>query len=117
MTRFVAIAMRSYDTWRMRLALTLLVFAAAISAADDARAFGLEDALKAQHPQYQGEVENHTVQSGGMSLSEAIQSVKSRTGGKVISAETRVQGGREVHHIKVLKDGKVKTYKVNGRSR
>jgi uncharacterized membrane protein YkoI len=49
-----------------------------------------------------------------MSLSQAIESVRRRTGGKVLSAETRVQGDREVHHIKVLKDGKVRTHKVNG---
>jgi len=52
-----------------------------------------------------------------MTLAQAIESIRSRTGGQILSAETRVQGGREVHHIKVLKDGKVKTYKVNGRQR
>ena len=56
-------------------------------------------------------------QGGGMSLSQAIESV--RRGGnveRVISAETKVSGGREVHHIKVLtKDGKVQTHKVQGR--
>ena len=57
------------------------------------------------------------MQSNGMSLSQAIASVRRRTNGKIISAETRVQGGREVHHIKVLKDGKVRTHKVNGRRR
>ncbi len=117
MTHLVAIALRSYDTWRMRSTLTLLVFAAVFFQAADARSFELEAALKAQHAQYEEPGEYHTAQSGGMSLSEAIQSVKNRTGGKVISAETRVEGGREVHHIKVLKDGKVKTYKINGRSR
>jgi uncharacterized membrane protein YkoI len=81
----------------------------------------LEDELKSQHVQYQSEDHLYVVQSNGMSLSQAIESVRSRTGGKVgkvVSAETRVQGGREVHHIKVLtKDGKVKTHKVNGRRR
>ena len=58
------------------------------------------------------------VQSGGMSLSQAVEMVRKRTGGKIVSAETRVQGGREVHHIKVLtKDGKVRTERVNGRRR
>ena len=53
-----------------------------------------------------------------MSLSQAIESVRSRTGGRVVSAETKVSNGREVHHIKVLtEDGKVKTHKVNGCSR
>jgi len=57
-------------------------------------------------------------QSDGMTLSQAIESVRKRTGGRVVSAETKIQGGREVHHIKVLlPDGKVKTYKVNGPKR
>ncbi len=53
-----------------------------------------------------------------MTLAQAIESVRRRTDGRVVSAETRIEGGREVHYIKVLtKDGKVKTHKVNGRSR
>jgi len=56
-------------------------------------------------------------QGGGMSLSDAIESVRRRGNvERIISAETRVSGGRETHHIKVLtKDGLVKTYKVSGR--
>ncbi len=56
-------------------------------------------------------------QGGGMSLSDAIDSVRSRGNvERIISAETKVSGGREVHHIKVLtKDGKVQTHKVQGR--
>ena len=118
MTRFVAIVMPSYDTRRMRLLLTLLLFAALASLPGPAAATDLEEVLKMQHPQYQGEADLQVAQSDCVSLSEAIESVRRRTGGKVVSAETRVQGGREVHHIKVLtKDGKVKTYKVNGRRR
>jgi len=58
-------------------------------------------------------------QGGGMSLSEAIESVRRRGNVKqIISADTRVSGGRETHHIKVLtKDGKVRTHKVAGRKR
>ena len=57
-------------------------------------------------------------QSDGMTLSQAIESIRRRTGGKVLNAETRVQGGREVHYIKVLTDdGKVRTHRVNGRRR
>lgn len=118
MTRFIAINRLSYDTWRMRLILTLLFFVAAVFLPATASAFDIEETLREQHVQYQGGDDYRVVQSGGMSLSQAIASVRSRTGGKVVSAETRVQGGREVHHIKVLtKDGKVKTYKVNGRRR
>jgi uncharacterized membrane protein YkoI len=113
--RFVAIGGTSYDTWRMRLMLTLLIFASA--AWLPAAAFDLEQALREQHVQYQAEAEHRVTQSDGMTLAEATESIRNRTGGQILSAETRVQGGREVHHIKVLKDGKVKTYKVNGRQR
>jgi len=52
----------------------------------------------------------------GKTLSQAVEQVRSQTGGRILSAETRVQGNREVHHIKVLtKDGKVKTHKIQGR--
>lgn len=118
MTRFVAIVLPSYDTRRMRLLLTWVMIAGMALLSVPAAAFDLEQALKEQHLQYPGEAYPRVAQSNGMSLSQAIESVRRRTGGKVVSAETRVQGGREVHHIKVLtKDGKVKTHKVNGRRR
>jgi len=112
--RIVAISLRPYHTWAMRMALTLLLLAAAAMFPLRASAFDLEENLKAQHVQYAGQP-ILVVQQDGMSLSQAIESVRKRTGGRVVSAETKVQGGREVHHIKVLtKDGKVKTHKVNG---
>lgn len=115
MTHSVAISQRSYDTWPMRIALTLMLLATAIFLPSRADAFDLEKHLKEQHVQYQGEPILRVAQSNGVSLSEAIEQVRRRTGGRVVSAETKVQGGREVHHIKVLTDdGKVKTYKVNG---
>ena len=111
MTGFVAIALPSYDTPRMRLLLTLLMFAGLALFSGTAAAFELE--------QYQGATDLHVAQADGMSLSEAIEFIRRRTGGKVVSAETKVQGGREVHHIKVFtkEDGKVKTHRVNGRRR
>lgn len=55
-------------------------------------------------------------QSNGPTLSQAVEQVRRQYGGRIISAETRRSGGREVHHIKVLtQDNKVKTVKVNGR--
>ncbi len=55
---------------------------------------------------------------GGKSLSEAVEQVRRQTNGRILSAQTKVSGNREVHHIKVLtKDGKVKTVKVPGRAR
>ena len=117
MTRFIAIKRLSYDTWRMRLILTLLFFVAMAFLPATASAFDLEETLREQHVQYQGSPELRVSQSDGMSLAEATESVRRRTGGRVLSAETKIQGGREVHYIKVIKDGKVKTHKVNGRQR
>ena len=56
-------------------------------------------------------------QNGGKTLSQAIEQVRRDTGGRILSAETKVQNGREVHHIKVLiKDSQVKTNKIPGRT-
>ena len=56
------------------------------------------------------------VQDDGMSLSEAVESVRRSTDGRIVSAETKTKNGREVHYVKVLtKDGKVKTHKISGR--
>ena len=115
MTRSIAINLSSYDTRRMRFVLALLTLAALVILPGSTSAFDLEETLREQHIQYQGGTELRVAQGGCMSLSQAIESVRRRTNGKVVSAETRIQGGREVHHIKVLtKDGKVRTYKVNG---
>lgn len=47
------------------------------------------------------------------SLDSAVARIRQRTGGRVLSAETRQEGGRVVHHIRVLtKSGKVKNIKV-----
>ena len=57
-------------------------------------------------------------QSNGPTLSEAVEMVKRQTKGRIVSAETKVSGGQEVHHIKVLtEDGKVKTHRIRGRRR
>ena len=57
-------------------------------------------------------------QSDGPTLSQAVEMVKRQYKGRIVSAETRINGNREVHHIKVLtEDGKVKTVKIQGRTR
>jgi hypothetical protein len=58
-------------------------------------------------------------QGDGMSLSEAVEYLRQRADvDRVISAETRVSNGREVHYIRVMtRDGKVVTHKVQGRQR
>jgi hypothetical protein len=57
-------------------------------------------------------------EGGGKTLNEAVEQVRRQyKGGRIISAETRVSGGREVHYVRVMVDGKVKTVKINGRKR
>ena len=119
MIRIVAISLRPDHTWSMRMVLTLLLLAGAAMLPLRASAFDLEENLKAQHIQYEGQP-LLLVQQDGMSQSQATASVRSRLkpGDRILGVETKVQGGREVHHIRVLtKGGKVKTHKVNGRRR
>lgn len=68
-------------------------------------------------PMATADVPHQTVQGGGMTLSEAVESVRNQANvERVISAETRISGGREVHLVRVMtRDGKVKTVKVPGR--
>jgi uncharacterized membrane protein YkoI len=56
-------------------------------------------------------------QNNGMTLDQAVEQVRRQYGGRIVSAETRRSGDREVHHIKVLTaDGKVKSVQVPGRT-
>ena len=55
--------------------------------------------------------------ASGISLDQAVAKVRSRYGGRVISAETRGRNGKRVHVIKVLSDeGRVRTVKVDAES-
>lgn len=57
-------------------------------------------------------------QRDGPTLSQAVEQVRRQYNGRIVSAETQMQGNREVHVIKVLTDdGKVKTVRVPGRTR
>ena len=103
----------------MRNRLSLLLAAALLTfPVTQAQAFDLEQALRDLQPEIEAPVrpDLRTVQGGCKSLSEAVEQIRGRTKGRIISAETRVnKSGREVHHIKVLtKDGTVKTHKVQG---
>ncbi len=56
------------------------------------------------------------MQSNGVTLSQAVEQVRRKYNGRIVSAETQVSGNREVHIIKVLpQDGKVKTERVPGK--
>lgn len=99
----------------MRNGLTILLLAGLAMSPARSQAFDIEDTLKSLHVQYQAEQTASVSQQGGVTLAQAIEQVRRRTDGRVVSAETRIQGGREVHYIKVLtKDGKVKTHTVSG---
>ena len=57
-------------------------------------------------------------QNNAPSLSEAVEQVRRRYNGRIVSAETRMSGNREMHVIKVLTDdGKVITERIPGRTR
>jgi hypothetical protein len=54
-------------------------------------------------------------QNGCASLNDAVDRVRRQYNGRIVSAETRVSGKREMHYIKVLTDdGKVKTVTIPG---
>jgi len=56
-------------------------------------------------------------QGSGLTLDQAVEQVRRQYNGRIVSAETRVSGNREMHYIKVLlDDGKVKTVTVPGRT-
>ena len=83
-------------------------------------AFDLEESLRQLHPQHQQAWKpDLQVAKDGMTLDEAIESVRRRGDvDRILSAETKRDGDREMHHIRYLtKDGKVKTAKIRGRSR
>jgi uncharacterized membrane protein YkoI len=102
----------------VRLLLILIVILPLVLAPASASARVLEQAAQ-EHLQLQIDQDStdaHIAKDDGMSLSEAIESVRRQTGGQIVSASTKVSNGRETHYIKVLtKDGKVKTVKVPGR--
>ena len=57
-------------------------------------------------------------QSGCMTLNRAVEQVRRQYGGRILSAETRMEGNREMHHIRILtEDGTVKTVRVTGCTR
>lgn len=62
-------------------------------------------------------VETSSVQQdNAMTLEQAVAQVRRQYNGRIVSAETKVSGGKETHVIKVLtSDGKVKTVRIPGR--
>lgn len=109
----------------VRFLAIVVCFGALALAPASAQAFDVEQSLRELHGQYRDgakddDIADHRVarDNNGKGLSQAVEEVRRKTKGRILSAETRMKGDREVHYIKVLtKDGKVKTHKVNGRKR
>lgn len=102
-----------------RLAFISLI-AAVLLVPAAADAFDLEESLRELQVQHQqAQKQDLRVAKDGMTLDQAIESVRRRGDvDRILSAETRRDGGRETHYIRYLtKDGKVKTAKIRGRSR
>lgn len=60
----------------------------------------------------------YLAQGGCKSLNEAVEQLRRQyKKGRIISAETRTKSNKEVHHIRVMVDGKIRTIKINGCSR
>ncbi len=58
-----------------------------------------------------------SVQGGYQSLDSAVAAARERTGGRVLSAETRQEKGRPVHYIRLLTpDGRVQRVRIDARS-
>ena len=56
-------------------------------------------------------------QAGGVSLDQAVAQIQRRVGGRVLSAETRMEDGVPVHHVRVLTSSqRVRTIRVDGRT-
>ncbi len=105
----------------MRFLLTMVVCTAMAMLPVRSDAFDVEQSLKRLHEQYLAmDLPDARVaqNSDGMTLSQAIESVRRQTNGRILDAKTTVSGNREMHHIKVLtKDGKVRTFNVPGQTR
>lgn len=58
------------------------------------------------------------MQGGGVTLEQAVEQVRRKYKGRILSAVTKVNGNREVHEIKILTDdGTVKTERIQGKRR
>jgi uncharacterized membrane protein YkoI len=68
-------------------------------------------------PPFPGGAFPELAQANGVSLNQAVAQVQRRTGGRVLSAETRTENGVPVHYIRVLTDNqRVRTIRVDGRT-
>lgn len=53
---------------------------------------------------------------GGISLQQAVALAQQRFNGRVLRAETVTRGGRQVHEILLLDDGRARTVRIDAQS-
>lgn len=93
--------------------LTTLIFPALLLCLGTAAAAG--DRFGSDRNRHSPAQERLVIAQNCPSLNEAVERVRRQYNGRIVSAETRVRGNREVHQIKVLtEDGKVKTVQIPG---
>ncbi len=96
----------------MRLLTTLLLITIALTASGNAAAVQVERDRIGKF----ASAELSTMQSGGVSLGQAVEQVRRQCNGRIVSAETQRDGNRETHVIKCLtQDGKVRTFRIPGK--
>jgi hypothetical protein len=94
------------------------IFAKLLILALVATPFAADARLRVQSPDVDvGTSRLSVTQRDGMSLNEAVESVRRRGDvERILDAQTRNEGGREVHYIKYMtKDGTVRTQRIKGR--
>ena len=100
-------------TWNLMMRTRLIILLLTLVMAGGSQVFAATGSLTAPDTPPQA----FAAQGGGKSQEQAIEQVRRQYGGRIVSAETRREGNREVHYIKVLtSDGTVKTVTVQGRS-
>lgn len=100
----------------MRIILTILAAAVFFVAASTSTAAPLDSvAMTGDVAEQAVETDDALRQGRCPSLNEAVERVRRQYNGRIVGAETRVRGGREVHIIKVLTNaGTVKTVRIPG---
>ena len=111
---------RTVRRWLQRSALMLpLGLAATLASQSALAADGLEaGSLLTQMVAQQVQPNHYAAPVGGITLEQAADKVRRKTGGRVLSATPVEKGGRRGYNVRVLVDGKrVKQYYVDSEGR
>lgn len=65
-------------------------------------------------PEFRNDAMSYAVNA--VSLQQAAAMAKQNHGGKVVKAETQSRGGRLVHHIRLVNNGRVKTVLIDAQT-